>query len=119
MHARRIREAPSASQHLARGASPLCYIGEGGPSGEINRLWPNIGPRVSIHTTKNHEVMAQLGHTPGGMEAGKFTSPHGIAVDSQGNIYVGELTGRSWSRYAQGDAPARRRVIHKLEKVAG
>src|SRR5207253_3181375 len=25
---------------LARGQNPLCYIGEGGPSGEINRDWP-------------------------------------------------------------------------------
>ena len=108
---------------LARGpvydhSGPLCYIGEGGPQGEINRNWPNIGPRVSIHTTKRHEVLAQLGRTPGGMEAGKFTSPHGIAVDSKGDIYVGELSGRSWSRYAAGDAPKKRRVIHKLVRVS-
>jgi uncharacterized protein (DUF4213/DUF364 family)/DNA-binding beta-propeller fold protein YncE len=102
---------------LGHGSHPLCYIGEGGPSGEINREWPNIGPRVSIHTTKNHEVMARLGKTPGGMFAGGFTSPHGIAVDSQGNIYVGELSGRSWSRFAKGDAPKKRRVIHKLVRV--
>jgi hypothetical protein len=51
------------------------------------------------------------------MFAGGFTSPHGIAVDSQGNIYVGELSGRSWSRFAKGDAPKKRRVIHKLVRV--
>ena len=34
---------------MAGGRDPLFYIGEGGPSGEINRDWPNIGPRVSIH----------------------------------------------------------------------
>jgi NHL repeat-containing protein len=61
--------------------------------------------------------MARLGKTPGGMFAGGFTSPHGIAVDSAGSIYVGELSGRSWSRFAQGDAPKKRRVIHKLVKV--
>ena len=45
---------------------------------------------------------------------------HGeIAVDSAGNIYVGELTGRSWERYATGPVPKKRRVIHKLVKVAG
>jgi len=103
---------------LARGPSPLCYIGEGGPSGEINRQWPNIGPRVSIHRTQNNEVMARLGKTPGGMFAGGFTSPHGIAVDSQGSIYVGELSGRSWSRFSKDPAPAKRRVIHKLVKLA-
>ena len=90
----------------------------GGPAGEINREWPNIGPRVSIHSTKNHEVMARLGKTPGGMFAGGFTSPHGIAVDSKGDIYVGELSGRSWERFATGEAPKKRRVIHKLVRVA-
>ncbi len=37
---------------MAAGRDPLIYIGEGGPSGEINRDWPNIGPRVSVHTCK-------------------------------------------------------------------
>ena len=99
------------------GPDPLCYIGEGGPAGEINRDWPNIGARVSIHTLKG-EVLARLGKPHGGMAPGQFTSPHGIAVDSGGNIYVGELTGRSWSRYSKDPMPKRLRVIHKLERVA-
>ena len=37
---------------MATGRDPLFYIGEGGPSGEINKDWPNIGPRVSIHTVE-------------------------------------------------------------------
>src|SRR5262249_38893627 len=39
------------------------------------------------------EVLARLGTTPGGILPGRFTTPHGIAVDSQSNIYVGELSG--------------------------
>jgi sugar lactone lactonase YvrE len=103
---------------LARGLNPLCYIGEGGPSGEINRDWPNIGPRVSVHSTKGHEVLARLGKPHAGIAPGQFTSPHGIAVDSQGNIYVGELSGRSWGRFSKDPAPAKRRVIHRLKKMA-
>ena len=102
---------------LGYGQNPLCYIGEGGPSGEINRDWPNIGPRVSIHTLKG-ERLAQLGKPHAGILPGQFTSPHGIAVDSRGNIYVGELSGRSWSRFSKDPAPAKRRVIHRLVKVA-
>ena len=107
---------------LARGrvsgqSGPLCYIGEGGPSGEINRDWPNIGPRVSIHTLQG-ERLAQLGKPHAGILPGQFTSPHGIAVDSRGNIYVGELSGRSWSRFSKDPAPKKRRVIHRLKKVA-
>jgi sugar lactone lactonase YvrE len=101
----------------ARGHNPLCYIGEGGPSGEINRDWPNIGPRVSIHTTEG-KVLARLGKPHGGILPGQFTSPHGIAVDSRGNIYVGELSGRSWGRFSKDPMPQKLRVIHRLHKVA-
>jgi sugar lactone lactonase YvrE len=100
------------------GPDPLCYIGEGGPAGEINRDWPNIGARVSIHSLQG-KVLARLGKPHGGMAAGQFTSPHGIAVDSAGNIFVGELTGRSWSRYSKDPVPKKMRVIHRLRKVAG
>jgi DNA-binding beta-propeller fold protein YncE len=103
---------------MAAGANPLVYIGEGGPSGEINRDWPNIGPRVSIHSTRG-EVLARLGKMHAGLAPGQFTSPHGMAVDRDGNIYVGELSGRSWGRFGKGPAPKRLRVIHKLVKRAG
>jgi len=102
---------------MATGPDPLVYIGEGGPSGEINRDWPNIGPRVSIHTSKG-KVLARLGKMHAGLAPGQFTSPHGIAVDGPGNIYVGELSGRSWGRFSTGPAPKRIRVIHKLVKAA-
>jgi hypothetical protein len=52
-----------------------------------------------------------------GLAPGQFTSPHGIAVDGRGNIYVGELSGRSWGRFSTGPAPKRIRVIHKLVKT--
>jgi DNA-binding beta-propeller fold protein YncE len=103
--------------HGGHGHNPLCYIGEGGPAGEINKDWPNIGARVSIHTLKG-EVLARLGKPHGGILPGQFTSAHGIAVDSRGNIYVGELSGRSWSRFSKDPVPTQRRVIHRLDKLA-
>ena len=102
---------------MAAGPDPVFYIGEGGPSGEINKDWPNIGPRVSIHTSKG-KVLARLGKMHTGLAPGQFTSPHGIAVDGHGNIYVGELSGRTWPRFSKGPAPKRLRVIHKLVKMA-
>ncbi len=102
---------------MAAGRDPLIYIGEGGPSGEINRDWPNIGPRVSIHSSKG-EVQARLGKMHAGLDPGQFTSPHGIAVDRHGNIFVGELSGRSWGRFSKDPPPKRIRVLHKLEKAA-
>jgi sugar lactone lactonase YvrE len=102
---------------MATGSDPLVYIGEGGPSGEINRDWPNIGPRVTIHTLKG-KVLARLGKMHAGLAPGQFTSPHGIAVDRHGNIYVGELSGRVWARLSKEPPPKRIRVIHTLVKVA-
>jgi hypothetical protein len=52
-----------------------------------------------------------------GLAPGQFTSPHGIAVDGLGNIYVGELSGRTWPRFFKAPAPKRLRVIHKLVKL--
>src|SRR5881227_3032280 len=102
---------------MATGRDPLFYIGEGGPSGEINKDWPNIGPRVSIHTSKG-KVLARLGKMHAGLAPGQFTSPHGIAVDGHGNIFVGELSARAWPRFSKEPPPKRLRVIHKLVKTA-
>jgi DNA-binding beta-propeller fold protein YncE len=102
---------------MAASRDPLFYIGEGGPSGEINKDWPNIGPRVSIHTSKG-KVLARLGKMHTGLAPGQFTSPHGIAVDGHGNIYVGELSGRTWPRFSKEPPPKRLRVIHKLVKTS-
>jgi hypothetical protein len=100
---------------MTKGRHPLCYIGEGGPGQEINRDWPNIGPRVSIRT-HGGRVLARLGKPHAGLAPGQFTAPHGIAVDGQGNIYVGELSARVWPRLSKEPPPKRLRVIHKLAR---
>ncbi|MEM9670928.1 MAG: SBBP repeat-containing protein [Pseudomonadota bacterium] len=48
---------------------------------------------------------------------GRFTVPHGIATDSHGNIYVGELSSRYWSSVSKEPVPKKRRVIHRLRKL--
>jgi hypothetical protein len=40
-----------------------------------------------------------------------------MAVDGDGNIYVGELSGGVWARLSKEPAPRRIRVIHKLVKT--
>ena len=62
-------------------------------------------------------MLARLGKMHAGVAPGQFTSPHGIAVDGSGNIYVGELSGRSWGRFSKDPAPKLIRVIHKLVKT--
>ena len=63
-------------------------------------------------------MLARLGKMHAGLAPGQFTSPHGMAVDGHGYIYVGELSGRSWGRFSKDPPPKRLRVIHKLVKVA-
>jgi len=104
---------------MSFGRCPLCYVGEIGPYLPVNRHYPNLGPRVSILDTKGN-VLARLGReTDGvGQEAGQFMSPHGIAVDSRGNIYVGEVSVSSWpSAFPDKPRPPELKSLQKLEKL--
>ena len=57
---------------------------------------PNLGPRLSIVDAKG-KLIARLGGENGpGLRAGKFLAPHGIALDSRGDIYVGEVGVTDW-----------------------
>src|SRR3954447_23852949 len=77
--------------------TPRFFIGEIGPDMAVNIDLPNCGPRVSIYTHKG-ELLARLGDMHAGLNPGQFISPHGIAVDSRGDIYVGEVSYTNWGR---------------------
>jgi DNA-binding beta-propeller fold protein YncE len=100
--------------YLHRGVEPRFYIGEPGGGMAVNQELPNIGPRVSIYTPKG-EMLARLGHRIAGTELGQFISPHGLAVDSRGDIYVGEVSYTNWGR--RGPIPPGLRSLQKLVKV--
>ena len=92
---------------------PLVYVGEYFGGIASNKMGTELGPRVSIMDTKGN-VLAQLSDQSYGDEPGRFYSPHGIAVDSKGNIYVAEV---SWSDYgSQMDPPRELRSLQKLVK---
>jgi hypothetical protein len=80
----------------------------------VNIDVPNIGPRVSIYSVKG-EMLARLGQRPAGLGLGQFISPHGLAVDSSGDIYVGEVSFTNWGR--RGPHPPGLRSLQKLVKV--
>jgi len=96
---------------------PHCYIGELGPVLGINKTAPNLGPRVSI-TDHRGKVLARLGRLPFGEAPGQFIAPHGIAVDSRGDIYVGEVANTLWPQFNPPlDPPRELRCLQKLVKV--
>jgi hypothetical protein len=99
--------------------TPRFFIGEIGPDMAVNIDLPNFGPRVSIYTSKG-ELLARLGHAHAGLNPGQFISPHGLAVDSLGDIYVGEVSFTNWGRRvrARGEPiPPGLRSLQKLVKV--
>jgi DNA-binding beta-propeller fold protein YncE len=98
---------------------PVCYVGELGPGGGINRRFPNLGPRISI-VDHNGNILARLGGKKPGLGPGEFIGPHGIAVDSQGDIYVGEVPRTFWRNFWPDEpVPDDVRSLRKLRRIAG
>jgi DNA-binding beta-propeller fold protein YncE len=94
---------------------PVFYVSELGPAMASNVNTPNLGPAISIIDHKGHHL-ARLGAPTAGVQPGAFMSPHGIAVDSHGDIYVAELTRTVWSRVYEGPPPAEVRTVVKLRR---
>jgi hypothetical protein len=104
---------------MERGPEPRFYVGEIGGGLGVNYDIPNIGPRVSIYSGTG-QLLARLGQRPAGLERGQFMSPHGLAVDSRGDIYVGEVSFTNWgNRYKGQPFPRGLRSLQKLVKVRG
>jgi DNA-binding beta-propeller fold protein YncE len=101
----------------AQGRQPLFYIGELGPTMPVNREIPNLGPRISI---VNHEgkLLGRVGDIRAGQELNQFIAPHGLAIDSRGDLYVGEVSYTAWSQVYPGTEPPRGlRSLRKLVRV--
>ena len=92
--------------YMPRGKCPHCFIGELGPSMAINRGIPNLGPRLSIVTNEG-KLVARLG------------GEDGLAIDSNGDIYVGEVAYINWPSSFGEDVPTLKwlRTLQKLEKL--
>ena len=93
-------------------------IGELGPGMNVNRNHPNLGPRLTI-CDKHGKRIARLGGEQGaGEEPGKFLAPHGVTMDSRGDIYVGEVSYTNFRNINAGKQPPKHlRSLQKLERV--
>jgi hypothetical protein len=107
---------PSAL-HLAPGKCPICFIGEIGPAMPVNIRTPNLGARISV-VTHEGKPLGRIGARTPGYEPGQFMSPHGLAMDSHGDLYVGEVGVTAWPRlHPDEPAPRRLRTLQKLKRV--
>ncbi len=104
--------------YVMPGKCPICFIGEIGPYLNFNRSAPNLGPRISI-VTHEGKLLARLGIEPAaGTKPGQFLSPHGLAVDSRGDLYVAEVSVTAWpSLFPDQPVPRPVRSLQKLVKV--
>jgi len=89
--------------------------------GELNGIpgvddAPGIGHRVSVLNDRG-ELLARLGDPVEGEGPGKFTAPHGIAVSSRGDIYVGEVSYTIRGQHM--DPPREIQSLSKLARVRG
>jgi DNA-binding beta-propeller fold protein YncE len=97
-------------------ANPLFYVTEIGPIFRFNMNYPNLGPRISILSTHG-SVLSRIGDNGVGLGNDQFLGPHGIAVDSQGSIYVGEVSRAAWPDFFRNPVPEGIRCFRKLRKV--
>src|SRR5438034_6873756 len=99
------------------GKCPVCYIGELGAVQPVSRNVPNLGPRVTIVDNTGKRI-SRLGGLGPGLGPTEFLAPHGLAVDSHGDLYVGEVSWTNWPETFR-DKPRADdlRSLHKFRKV--
>ena len=96
---------------------PVCYIGELGPSMGVNLKSPNLGPRVSIVDNQG-KLLSRFGDPHASLGPTGFIGPHGMCVDSRGDLYVGEVSWTLWPGAFPGEPrPDNLRCFRKFEKV--
>ena len=107
-----LSRAACVSTHFT-GSETTIYVGEYFAGLGSNSQGKDLGPRVTIFDVKGN-VLARLGHETYGDAPGRFYAPHGIAVDSKGDIYVAEV---SWAEFGQILPGKKFRSLQKLVKV--
>ena len=90
------------------------YVGELGVAIGPNSQALGLGPRVGNHDV-NGNVLARLGDAPEGEEPGRFIAPHGVCINSRGDILV---SGVSWTHTgSQVNPPREIRSLQKLTRL--
>jgi len=91
----------------------LIYIGE--LLGQVGlEDCPTLGHRIGVYT-KDGKRLARLGDPDLGDGPGQFIAPHGLATDSRGNLYVGEVSFGMKGRFE--DPPRTYRNFRRLRRL--
>ncbi len=89
-------------------------VAEGGMDRGVNTTVANLGQRVSILSPQG-DLIGRIGEPFGGERPGQFIAAHGLAVDSRGDVYVGEVTYTVVGRHET--PPREPRSLQKFRRV--
>jgi DNA-binding beta-propeller fold protein YncE len=95
-----------------RAAGGLLYLAELGPVAFQWKL-PNLGCRIRILDMQGADV-ARFGSRLPGTGPDQFIAPHGLAVDSRGDVYIAEVS-KTWLGFV-GDALSAGSEVVSLRK---
>ena len=99
---------------LTVGQDGLVYIGELNGVALMDGAL-GIGHRVSVYD-RSGTLLGRFGAVEEGSDAGQFIAPHSVAVDSRGDVYVGEVSyTNAGSRL---DPPRELKSLNKLVRTA-
>jgi hypothetical protein len=103
---------------ITPGTCPDCIVGELGSYLEVNGDFPNIGPFVSVFDHQSF-LLSRLDAGQGaGLGPGQFISPHSIAYDSTGDLYVGDVVDADWEAVMRDcKKPEQPRRFQKIRRV--
>ena len=99
---------------LTVGPDGNIYIGELNGVGLVEDC-PGYGHRLSIYSPAG-TLLGRYGSAEEGSGPGQFIAPHGIAVDSHGDVYVGEVSYTIRGRLL--DPPRELRSLCKLRRTS-
>jgi DNA-binding beta-propeller fold protein YncE len=96
---------------LAFGLDGSIYVAELSPAVSVIEDAPGAGHRISV-LSRTGELLWRFGAPDAGEGPSQFIAPHGIAVDSTGDVYVAEV---SWTiRGRNLDPPRQLRSLSRL-----
>lgn len=105
---------------ITRGHDPIVIVGEMASYLAVNKGWPNIGVSVTVFDNDG-ALLSRIrrDEAPLGQEPGQWMSPHSIALDSHGSLYVGEVGANDWAAlFGDVPRPPSVRGFQKLRRVA-
>ncbi len=102
---------------ITGGARPHVLVGELGPYMAVNHATPNLGPRLMI-LDNDGRLINRLGKEKPGTTPGAFVAPHSVALDSHGDLYVGEVIANDWAAvFPNTPRPEKLRRMQKFKRI--